>query len=197
MALQDGASVSRFHRDFGTQLVLLAHLASALNSAWSGEGQTSQARERRRTVTKRVCVSTSETEPHCHERDPRECHLQQCWPSEGLSTAGAPCSALPLSSLHEKREGPQEAQQLSKKEKKLINSVSCPEPGKESKQPVLQMTLLPASCREVSIFPTKTGAEGKAGLQGPIWAVVANSSCPQGLQVPAIFLRAPNKVSLP
>lgn len=45
-----------------------------------------------------------------------------------------------------------------KKEKKLINSVSCPEAGKESKQPLLQMTLLLASCREVSVFLTKTGA---------------------------------------
>lgn len=77
MALQDGVSMSQFHREFGTQLLLLAHLAIALNSVCSGEGQTSQAREGRRTVTTRVCVSTSETEPHCHEHDPQECHLQQ------------------------------------------------------------------------------------------------------------------------
>lgn len=90
-ALQDGVSTSWFHRDFGTQLVLLAHLATALNSVWSGEGQASQARKR--TVTMRVCVGTSEREPHCHGQDPQECPLQQ---SQGLSMAGAPCSALPL-----------------------------------------------------------------------------------------------------
>lgn len=91
-----------------------------------------------------------------------------------------PCLALPLScSLHGEERRPQEAKQLSKKEKKLKNSLSCPEPRKESKQPLLQMTLLPASCGEAGVFVTTTGAESRAALRGP-----APHSHPHGAGVP-------------
>lgn len=95
----------------------------------------------------------------------------------------------------EMRKGPQEAKQLSKKEKKLKNSLSCPEPRKESKQPLLQMTLLLASCREAGVFITTTGAKGRAALwdpaphshsHGPMLAVVANAPGPCGAPGPHV-----------
>lgn len=143
-------------------------------------------------MTHRVCVSTSKTETHCHEHDPQGCHLQQWWPLVGPSTAAAPLlSIASLLLLAQRREKDLRKQNNSqKKEKKLKNSLSCPEPRKESKQPLLQMTLLPASCGEAGVFITTTGAEGRAALQGP-----APRSHPCGARVPRwqswLMLRVP------
>ena len=87
----------------------------------------------------------------------------------GLSTAAAPLFGIAsLLLLAQRREKDLRKQNNSQKKEKIKNSLSCPEPRKESKQPLLQMTLLPASCREAGVFITTTGAEGRAALRGPV-----------------------------
>lgn len=104
------------------------------------------------------------------------------------------CSASPLfCSMHcEERKASGSKTTLIKREENK-NSLSCPEPRKESKQPLPQMTLLLASCREAGAFLT-TGAKGMTTPWDPAsrshpaagvlhWQSQLMLQVPMGLQV--------------